>query len=56
MRVREDNKRLKIYKRGKTVYAENITGINPDVGLIIIGSNNNNNEYVKKEDIKDEKD
>ncbi|UPI30835.1 hypothetical protein DEDGFLLK_00087 [Lactiplantibacillus phage Gut-P1] len=50
-----NNHKLKIYKRGKTIYAENITGINPDVGLIIIGGNNNN-EHAKKENIKDEKD
>lgn len=54
--MEDNNHKLKIYKRGKTVYAENITGINPDVGLIIIGGNNNNNEHVKKENIKDEKD
>lgn len=51
-----NNHKLKIYKQGKFVYAENITGINPDVNLIIIGSDNNKNEYMKKENIEDEKD
>lgn len=54
--MRENNKELKIYKRGDFVYAENITGINPNVSLIVIGGNNSQTSTQKEESIKDEKD